>query len=398
MRHISLTIIAATLTLLVACSPRHSGNGSNEKLTADIDSLFTPMFDGSGPGAIVLIAKGDSVIYERGFGKARLDDTYAPIDSSTLFNICSISKQFSSAALLLLQERGTLSLDDTVSGFFPEFHSPLLRQITLRQMMSHTSGIPDTRPRTETQWKQYLKKHKSVYANVDDYKHYALWEESTRYLDDLDSLAFTPGTRYEYQNPTFQLVLPIVERVSGREFTAWMRENIFAPAGMSNTVYLEPDVPMNNYAHGYIPTEGDDSTAFRNRDGRWEESDYGEASFFPTKADGGLYTTSRDFLRWQRALYAGRIISKESLTDATAPIIPTDEADTYYGLGLFSYRHEGFPLKIFHTGDNGGFYTYAAYFPESEVSVIVFANRPDWDRPATIAAGDSILAADKVIQ
>ena len=120
MRHISLTIIAATLTLLVACSPRHSGNGSNEKLTADIDSLFTPMFDGSGPGAIVLIAKGDSVIYERGFGKARLDDTYAPIDSSTLFNICSISKQFSSAALLLLQERGTLSLDDTVSGFFPE--------------------------------------------------------------------------------------------------------------------------------------------------------------------------------------------------------------------------------------------------------------------------------------
>lgn len=396
MRYILLSIFAAALTLIVACSTSNGGNPIQEKLASDIDSLFGSMFADLEPGAIVLIAKGDSILYEHGFGMARLDND-TPIDSTTQFNICSISKQFSAIALLLLQERDALSLDDTVSEFFPKFHSPLLKQITLRHMMSHTSGIPDTRPRTEDEWQQYLRTHTSIYADVNDYKHYALWKESTRYLDDLDSLAFTPGTRYEYQNPTFQLVLPIVERVTGKKFTVWMDTNIFAPAGMKNTVYLEPNVPLSNYAHGYIPAKGEAGTAFRSRDGRWEESDYGEAYFFPTKADGGLYTTSRDFLRWQRALYAGRIISKESLGDATAPIVLTDEADSYYGLGLFSYRHEGFPLKIFHTGDNGGFYTYAAYFPESEVSVIIFANRPDWDRPATVAAVDSILVAGKII-
>ncbi len=396
MRNISLLLFAIALTIFVACSPRHCCDTRYTTLTADIDSLFGAMFADSEPGAIVLIAKGDTVIYEQGFGKARLDEN-TPIDSTTLFNICSISKQFSSVALLILQERGALSMSDTVSQYFPEFHSPLLRQITLRQMMSHTSGIPDTRPRTEQQWQEYLKKHKSIYANVNDYKHYALWKESTQYLDDLDSLAFTPGTQYEYQNPTFQLVLPIVERLTDSEFTSWMHTNIFAGAGMKHTVYFQPDVPMNNYAHGYIPAEGEAGTASRSKDGRWEESDYGEANFFPTKADGGLYTTSRDFLRWQRALYRNRIINEESLKQTVEPIVLTDEPDTYYGLGLYSYRREGFPLKIFHTGDNGGVYTYAAYFPGSEVSVIIFANRPDWDRPATVAAVDSILVAEKLI-
>ena len=396
MRNLLFTISLVTLTLLIGCKKEAGVDLRYHKLTEDVDSLFGSMFAESEPGAIILIAKGDSVIYEHGFGKARLDVDTA-IDSTTRFNICSISKQFSAAALLLLQERGALSLDDTVSAYFPEFRSPLLKQITLRQLMSHTSGIPDTRPRTEEQWRKYIKKHKSFFANVEDYKHFALWKESTRYLDDLDSLAFTPGTKYEYQNPTFQLVLPIVERITARDFKSWMHENIFARAGMENTDYIEIDTPLDNYAHGYIPAVGEAGAAFRSNDGHWEESDYGEAYFFPTKADGGLYSTSRDFLRWQRAFYGGKILNEQSLAEATKPIILTDEPDTYYGLGLFSYRHEGFPLKIFHTGDNGGFYTYAAYFPESEVSVIVFANRPDWDRPATITAVDSILVADKII-
>ena len=102
--------------------------------------------------------------------------------------------------------------------------------------MSHTSGIPDTRPRTEAEWIKYKKNHNSIYGNVEDYKLYALSSESLRYLTDLDSLAFEPGTAYEYQNPTFQLVLPIVERVTGERFDEWMQQNIFEPAGMRGTI------------------------------------------------------------------------------------------------------------------------------------------------------------------
>ena len=94
MRNISLLLFAIALTIFVACSPRHCCDTRYTTLTADIDSLFGAMFADSEPGAIVLIAKGDTVIYEQGFGKARLDEN-TPIDSTTLFNICSISKQFS---------------------------------------------------------------------------------------------------------------------------------------------------------------------------------------------------------------------------------------------------------------------------------------------------------------
>ena len=376
-----LISLIAGLTVLNGC---RKADNSFER---DVTEVFTPLFADDEPGAVVLIAKGDSVIYARGFGKATLDPA-TDIDTATIFNICSISKQFSALALLKLQEQGLLSLDDTVARFFPEYHSPLLRKITLRQMMSHTSGIPDTRPRTEAQWKEYRAKYPSQYETVEDYRHYCLWEESCRYLDGLDSLAFEPGTQYEYQNPTFQLVLPIVERVTGKPFTQWMHDNFFTPAGMRNTTYLDPANPvLPHQATGY---EKDSA-------GIWRECDYGEANFFPTKADGGIYTTAPDFLRYERALFGNRLVSAESLEQATTPIIRTDLPDTHYGLGLFIEDKPGFPRKIFHTGDNGGFFTYEGYYPSADIFYCIFANRADWSREDTAAALDRILRSHHLL-
>lgn len=385
------TAVSAAVLFLTACSGKSHGE-EQTGLNASLDSLFSSMFQANDPGAIVLVAKGDSIVFHSGYGKARLD-TVTDIDNTTLFNICSISKQFSAVALLKLQEKGKLSLDDTVASFFPEFHSPLLKKITLRQLMSHTSGIPDTRPRTEAEWIKYKKNHNSIYGNVEDYKLYALSSESLRYLTDLDSLAFEPGTAYEYQNPTFQLVLPIVERITGERFDEWMQQNIFEPAGMKSTIYLRPEVPLSNYAHGYIPAEGPNTNKFfRSKDGRWEESDYGEAYFFPTKADGGIYTTAEDFFRWERALFSGRIISEESLSEATTPYITTDRPFEYYGLGLFLYDEPGESKAIYHTGDNGGFFAFERYDIDSDIFYLVFANRNDWDRYETMQKMKDIFA------
>lgn len=390
--------------LLVGCvlvlSTLSCGHKSHSPLASSLDSLFTPVFGADGadaPGAIVLVAVGDSIIYDRAYGMADLARRTAVTDS-TLLNICSISKQYAAVALLKLEEEGRLSLNDSVAKFFPEFRSPRFKEIRLWHLLSHTSGIPDIRPRNRQQWHQYLEHHRSRFASNHDYRAYSLYDESTAYLHDLDTFAFAPGTAYEYQNPTFQLVLPLVERLTGREYVSWMNDNIFGPAGLDHTIYFDPAIHDYPLAHAYRPAEGDNKHDYwRSPDGRWEECDYGEANFFPTKTDGGIFTSALDFLKWQRQLFGGNIISPRQVEKATTPVIATDIPDTGYGLGFFIEEREGKPRKIFHTGDNGGFLTVEAYFPESEVFYLIFANRPDWPREQIYEKVDSILLDHGVI-
>lgn len=387
MKQLATYIMLPMLLLVTSCGKR--GDGMQNELKAPLDSLFGTMFQQSEPGAIVLVAQGDSIVYCEGFGIADLA-TGARMTDTTLVNICSISKQFSAIALLKLQEEGLLSLDDSLPKFFPEFKPPFYNRITLRHLLSHTSGIPDSRPRTREAWNEYVKHHSSHFSNVRDFKLYSLTEESTAYLTDLKALNFEPGAAYEYENPTFQLVLPIVEQVTGMGFTEWMDSAIFRPAGMDRTLYFNP-AHQQGLSHAYRPTEGPNRyKIYRSADGKWEECDYGEASFFPTEADGGLYTTALDFLAWERALFAGKIVNEESLKEAFTPYIGTDIPFTDYGLGFF-LEHTPKGEKIYHTGDNGGYYTVEAYYPADDLFYLVFANRPDWDRERTVEKIDSIL-------
>ena len=235
--------------LLVFCAAFATACGTKSTVEGPLDALFSEMFPADGPGAQVVITKGGEIVYDKGFGIADME-TGAPISDSTMFNICSVSKQFSAVALFILAEEGKISLDDPVSKYFPEFQADFFNRITLANLISHTSGLPDSRPRTEAQWQKYRAVHPSIFDNVYDYKRYCAEEESCRYLITLDSLAFEPGTAYEYQNPTFQLIYMIVERVTGEHFDDWMHSHIFVPAGMTKTVYFEQDRQISNMAHG----------------------------------------------------------------------------------------------------------------------------------------------------
>lgn len=353
---------------------------------AAMDSLFEAEFAAVGPAAVVAITKGDSMLYLKAFGLVDIENGIATTPD-TRFNICSISKQFSAIALLKLQEQGLLSLDDRLCKFFPEFTSPALQDVTLRHMMSHTSGVPDIRPRTDAEWEAYTpaEAHER-FANVTDYKLFSAEPDAIDMFTVVDSLAFEPGTAYEYQNPTFQLVYYIVERVTGVPFEQWMQENIFDPACMSSTTYFNPERTIANAAKGYEVGENG-----------WQECDYGEAAFFGTAADGGLYTTAADFMNWQKALYGDRIVGASSRAQAHTPLIATDLPDTGYGLGFFIEDHPGRPRKIYHTGDNGGFYTYACAIPDAGVSYLIFAARQGWDRYALAASLDSLIQVHKVL-
>lgn len=357
-------------------------------MTQGLDSIFEPMFPADAPGAVVLVKKGDSIVYDRGFGLARLDSLRAPMTDSTVLCIASVSKQFAAVGALMLQERGRLSLGDTLTRFFPQYTDSIFRRISIAHLLSHTSGLPDSRPRTPEEWKAYTAWHRSPFATLDDYKRFALWEESCAFFERLDSVAFLPGENYEYQNPTFQLLLPIIEQSTGEKFENWMAENIFVPAGMDCTAYFHPGYEPRNMAHGYI----------RNEAGGWEENDYGEANFFPTKADGALYTTALDFLKWDEALYGDRLMSAASRRDAHTGHIRTDLPYTEYGYGFFIEKRPGLPRKVFHTGDNGGFLLYEGRFEADSLFYLVFATHPHWPREATAGRMDSVFLSTGLIR
>ena len=347
----------------------------------ELDSLFTETFPSDGPGALVLFVKDGKIVYDKGFGVADIE-TGAPLTDSTMFNICSVSKQFSSVALMLLQERGLLSLDDPLRKFFPAFRSDFYNRITLRHILSHTSGLPDSRPRTQREWEVYTSKYPTAFATLEEYKLFCEEDESCRYLEGLDSLAFEPGTAYEYQNPTYQLALMIVEQVTGQDFDSWMRENVFLPAGMTRSLYFEPGARIENLSHGYS----------RDENGQWKEDDYGECNFFGTKADGGLYTTPLEFVKWDQALYGDKVMTEGSRKEVHTPRIPTDIPDTYYGYGWFIERRPDRPEKIYHTGDNGGYLIFEGRFPEKDLFYLIFANEPHWDREGVVEKVDQILS------
>lgn len=369
----SLSVIAGAL-LLSACA-----QGPQKAM----DALCQEYFPTGEPGAAVLVLRGDDVVFDRGYGVADLEKGTA-IDGDTFFNIASVSKQFTATAVLQLVDRGLVGLDDEVRTYFPEFTAPIWDGICIKHLMSHSSGIPDGRG--------YLTREQKV--NGDE----AL---STEYLKTLDWVRFSPGTDYEYINPTFVLLGQIVERVTGVEFTKYVTDSIFRPAGMSQTLYFDRDHQelIPRMAHGYeyedvtdMPEErtaGEVSDTPKN----WYEYDFGEETFFATRPDGGIYTSTHEFVKWEKALRAcyagdaGALVSKSLIEDAHSPHTKVsgsrwsdyqNRPDTWYGYGWFI--EDAGEKVIYHTGDNGGFKILAARYPDSETLLLVFANRADWDR------------------
>lgn len=325
----------------------------NKELKKLLEAHFSAVFHSDEPGAAVVLVKDGKKVYEQCFGWAD-SDTRAPVTPNTNFCIASVSKQFAAVAILQLAEQGKLSLNDSLSKYFPEFKAPFFKEITLHHILSHTSGIPDARPRTDREF----------VLNATDIS-------SVAYMDTLSYLNFKPGDgHYEYINPTYQLCYQIVEKASGMPFETYMKTHIFEPAGMTHTQYFEDGRVMENAAHGY---------AFNNAGGSWSEYDFGEESFFATKADGGIYTSINEFIKWEQALRLNVVLKPMSLMNAyTSKVqIPADaeygyQPNTGYGYGFFVQKNPGRHDIIYHTGDNGGFTIYAGKVPATDMILLVF--------------------------
>lgn len=367
--------LTGSLSSLPAAEPYTAERLST--ICRSVDSLMHSRYDSRepAPGAAVIVQQGDRMLFEGYYGLARVDSGQ-PIDQNTRFCIASLSKQFTVVALLQLVERGLVDLDAPLSRYF-DFGRPWAERVTLRHLASHTSGIPDSRDRTDRQ------------ACI-----YATDSTSMAYFPMVEQLKFEPGAAYDYLNPSFLLLADVVRQVSGQDFLEYVAEHLFEPAGMTHACYFDPAMEAAYESHGYIPggTDGERTV--------WRQYDYGEETFYATRPDGGIYATARDMAAWELALAEGLLLRPETLRLAYTPVISVSDSpwcdyqrrpDTAYALGWFVDTTPGRPVKVYHTGDNGGYQAYVAKYPSLDLSIIVLENRNDRDRWSMALALDSIL-------
>lgn len=346
-------------------------------IESQIDSLMQTRYNDKGPGAAVMIMQGDSVLIERYYGIADMK-TGCPITDTTTFNIASVSKQFTVVGALALQQQGRLDMNTPVGNFYPEFTADFWNIVTLKHLASQSSGIPDSRDRSS--------RENMIYATDS---------ASMSYFPSVEQLKFNPGEYYDYINPTFLLIADVIEKITGEKFVDYQQTEIFDKCGMLSTYYFNPAVTPLCQSHGYVIENGE-----------WCEKDYGEETFFATRPDGGIYSNVKDLARWEHALASNKILSESLLKLAYTPVVSVSDShlcdyqrrpNTYYAMGWFVDKTPGFPTKVYHTGDNGGYQAYLAKYPSEKVFIAVLENRNDKDRWSMAVEIDRILKENGVL-
>jgi CubicO group peptidase (beta-lactamase class C family) len=319
--------------------------------TSALDAYFTANFPADQPGIAVLVARRGQTVFAGGYGLADLQ-TREPITTRTLFNLGSLSKTFVASAILLLQERGKLSVDDTLDRYFPAFKNPALAaKVQIRHLLTHTSGLPDNR---------------NVDAQPDFYLT-ARDAENWYPITQADALDFEPGSRFAYSNPAFDGLALIVEQLAGRPWQAFVRDEVFLPAGMPTSTITDGPHPTTGVAHSYVRV-----------DDAWQERDYGEVPTFAAAGNGGVWSSVEELAHYEAALRAGRVLEPATVADArtikTFPNWTSAEPPTV-GWSWFIRDVDG-RREVGHTGSQGGFLTQYFTIPDDDILVVFLTNAP----------------------
>ena len=307
----------------------------------------------------VLVARGSDVILSNGYGFANLE-WEVPNTPTTKFRLGSITKQFTAASILLLEERGKLRLDDPIKKHVPD--APVAWDaITIFNLLTHSSGIPNftSLPAYKTLKLEDTPVAKTIVAVRD------------RPLD------FVPGEKMSYSNSGYLVLGHIIERVTGASYEKFVSDNVFTPLGMKDSGYDSNTVLIPRRAAGYMPSASGPVNA-------------GFVHMSIPHAAGALYSTTEDLLRWQQGLFGGKLISAASLAKMTTPF--KDD----YGFGVVVRTSNGRKV-VQHGGGIDGFNTFLAYYPDTRVTVAVLANL-NGESPNQISTKLADLAHGSAVQ
>ncbi len=354
----------AILTLFVAMTAlAQSGPALDAQRAAQVESLFRDYSQVNAPGVAVMVIREGKAIFAKGFGLADLQHK-TPCTTNTNFRLASVTKQFTAMAVMLLVEKKKLMLDERLTNFFPEFPA-YGKDVTVRHLLTHTSGLLD--------YEDLIPPGTTIPVLDQDVLRLLVAADVRRRTEAtfgdnrlLTSAAtyFAPGTRYRYSNSGYALLALIVEGRSGQTFARFLRENIFEPLKMTNTLAYEEGyagIPNRAYGHTY-------------RSNQWQRTDQSLTS--SVLGDGGIYSSVTDLFKWDQALYKSKLVSESTLRVAFSPATPTDKPGCSYGFGWYLGEYRGLK-EIWHSGETIGFRTRIARFPEKKFTVIILANRAD---------------------
>lgn len=327
-----------------------------------IDDLLLAQYKPDGPGATALIAKDGKVIYRKAFGKANLELNVA-MKPENVFELGSITKQFTAVAILMLMQQGKLSLEDDLTKYLPDYpmHG---KKISIHQLLNHTSGIKS-------------------YTNMPEFIKMARTDMSPTELINVfknEPMDFEPGAQWRYNNSGYILLGYIIEKASGQTYADFIEQHIFKKLGMKHSYYGSQSNIIPNRASGYQPKE----KGFAN-------ADY--LSLTLPYAAGSLMSTIDDMLLWSQAIHNNTLITKENKQKAFTNYTDNKGKPVYYGYGWQTDEINGTPT-IEHGGGIFGYSTMGVYEPAQNVYVIVLTNTSG-SSPGDVAIKMAALAIGK---
>jgi CubicO group peptidase (beta-lactamase class C family) len=319
---------------------------------ASVDNLFSEWNKTDSPGGVVGIIINGALIYSKGYGMADLEHNIT-LGPESVFYLASVSKQFVTFCILLLEEEGKLNLDDKVQKYlpdFPEYGTP----ITIRHFIHHTSGVRDFLTLMDLKGINYLDQIRK--------------EEAYDIIKRQKSLNFVPGEKYSYSNSCYFMLGMIVEKASGEPLSKYARENIFDPLGMKSTVYYDDNTGLiKNRVFSY--SKKTDGEGFNNLIMRWD-----------LIGGGGVYSNLADLFLWDQNFYnnklgrGGQNIINKMQEDG----ILNNGKSCSYAFGLQNGSYKGLKT-VSHSGAMAGYRTVITRFPDEKFTVIILSNRSDAD-------------------
>lgn len=312
-----------------------------KKVNKKLDSLLKRINKRYDFNGAILVAKNNKVVYKNQIGYADFRNKI-PLKEESTFQLASVSKQFTAAAIMLLHERNKIKITDTVNTYFPNFP---FKNVTIKHLLNHTAGLPKYFWVAEHEWKE----EKAPTNN----EMMELLESSTV------QRFFRPGRNFDYSNTGYLVLASIVEKVSGTSFSNFLKENIFDPLDMKNSyVYsFENEAPHNNQLIGYRLYRG------------WKHISIGNTVNDAVVGDKNVYSTAEDLFKWTYALNSGKLLSKESLN------LMYSKGKTIYGRKVpygFGFRVDRRNEKnIYHYGKWNGFSTALTNYLDDDLVVIV---------------------------
>lgn len=310
-------------------------------------------------GFSVAVARGGDIVVAKGYGLAEVEHGVAA-NGDTLFRIGSITKQFTAAAVLRLVEQKKLNLDDDVREHLPHY-STGEHTVSLRHLLNHTSGIES---------------YTSDGAFMERGTAFDLTAEEILARFEDRPFDFAPGERWSYNNSGYYVLGLVVEAASGKSYASYVQEEFFAPLELTRSRYDSSSAVIGNRAQGYQTLDGELAN---------------DAPFSMTipGGAGGLACSAGDLVRWQIALFEGRVVSEASLAAMVAPTLLDDGRPIEYGFGLQLGEFRGRPF-IGHGGGINGFNSMLQYFPGEDLHVAVISNS---ERVSSSALLDRIVAS-----